>query len=1078
MPKCLICNADIGIAQGSGSSGNDFCQSCGSPLWIIDDQGRLNGRYKIIKELGRGGMGAVYFAIDTKYNSECAVKIQKMPLDPQENAWARERFETEALLLHHLQHPQLPQVFDHDINHVKGMLVMTYIPGETLEELVCKNGALSEEKALKYATQTCDVLEVLHAKNIIHRDIKPSNLKVNPEDLVKLLDFGIARTFNPNNMPSSVVQSASAGNGKSLKSNMTRMTRVGTHGYAAPEMYQGIADERSDIYGLGATMFALLTATAPNQLIVKGELRSKMDDPNFLPAELEIIVEKAYSLNPEDRYQTAVEFRDAMEDYITNKNNPRPVSTQSVLGQSGYISPAASGRTSAKPKNLGKIATLGKLIAYALAGPAVIFGLIVGGMHLDKNSAPLNQRKTEIRLNLDKAIYNRDVIQCNENMREAKGFFSSDELNQYSAKVTLLNLDALMSVEYFEAKRQFQATYETAKQDMPAKIPELKNKFLKRYLIEISHYCRDGKDTESLKNVFQSCIDEKIIWDETTPKMATFKPAELEDFFRRVNRYIYTLKSLKTSESKIAIDSILETITDYNILISRVDLKRRGDDASLLIDHYASLIKTILLRFDDNSEREIVLHAFSSLRKIEESLKCKNTEFDSQKALLEYITAPQNMEIFFKESRQNLLTVNNSSGSNVALDKKVSNNSKMLPAKENKSQLTAEITPGRLNSYLEKLRDELTKETIDPKMPNKIFEELFKEAAFNKNTSKYQNSRPQLTKLLDAERGYISRPFLLDLESGKEISGLSYNQRTMQDIEHLLINTERLLQKVAPEKKATVPYFLELYAGMAKEKLKSESARDNLRLELLGSLIRLEKKFSYKLKIFDVEATLAAYTTGILDKGFVSKRYLEDWTGSAILEEDCEKKLKELKKISECYVLIKTDAPLAKQHYITTYFAFFKQKSEANDISGFNGLLSEFMNNSLIWQDRKAIENIKFYSTTKSIDFILECEIKLVKSGEKIQGYGKQMFENTIAFAERVRPEQKKHVVAMLLEAYGNNIYSELSGAADLAKRNGWPEKKDYFLRSLALLRQLELKYDYKIKAMNVEKAILQYAKF
>src|SRR5579859_131166 len=211
----------------------------------------LNKRYMLISQLGRGGMGVVYKAADTLLgNRFVAVKeMSQRNLSLQEAAHASYAFKREALLLASLSQQSLPRIYDHFSEHGHAYLVMDFIEGETLAELLQQSngqGFLVEE-VLFIGEQLCSVLDYLHTRHppVIFRDLKPANVMITfRENHFYLIDFGIARFF---------------------KTGQLRDTfAFGTHGYASPEQYGSCTTERSDIYSLGVMLHQLLTGLDPS----------------------------------------------------------------------------------------------------------------------------------------------------------------------------------------------------------------------------------------------------------------------------------------------------------------------------------------------------------------------------------------------------------------------------------------------------------------------------------------------------------------------------------------------------------------------------------------------------------------------------------------------------------------------------------------------------------------------------------------------------------------------------------------------------------------------------------------------
>src|SRR5579859_7703768 len=211
------------------------------------------GRYKIERSVAAGGMGAVYLAIDQRFNRPCAVKEMLDDFSNEdERTQAIEWFRREATLLLDLKHPCIPSVRDFFDQNGKNYLVMDFIEGRTLADVFAKEGnvpgvngarGVSEARARNWARQICSVLAYLHSQNppIIFRDLKPSNIMVTSRDEIKLIDFGIARTFQ----------------------SQRQSTVIMTIGYAPPEQMQGMAEPRSDLYALGSTIHRVLTQHDP-----------------------------------------------------------------------------------------------------------------------------------------------------------------------------------------------------------------------------------------------------------------------------------------------------------------------------------------------------------------------------------------------------------------------------------------------------------------------------------------------------------------------------------------------------------------------------------------------------------------------------------------------------------------------------------------------------------------------------------------------------------------------------------------------------------------------------------------------
>ncbi|HHN94228.1 MAG TPA: serine/threonine protein kinase, partial [Anaerolineae bacterium] len=211
----------------------------------------LQNRYRVTSLLGQGGMGAVYRAWDARLEISVALKemVPQPGLDSQTLAQLRRQFQQEATVLARLHHPNLVRVTDFFEEGGNAYLVMDFVEGESLGEIIARMGALDEKQVLIWAQQLLDALAYCHARGVIHRDIKPQNVIINPDGQAVLVDFGLVKLWNPND-----------------PRTRTAMRGMGTPEYAPPEQYdaQGAhTDSRSDIYSLGATLYHALTGQSP-----------------------------------------------------------------------------------------------------------------------------------------------------------------------------------------------------------------------------------------------------------------------------------------------------------------------------------------------------------------------------------------------------------------------------------------------------------------------------------------------------------------------------------------------------------------------------------------------------------------------------------------------------------------------------------------------------------------------------------------------------------------------------------------------------------------------------------------------
>jgi serine/threonine-protein kinase len=273
----------------------------------------LRGRYEIIELVGQGGMGAVYKAGDLRLEGRiCAVKEVLPTLSEsaseEELIQIADQFRVEASTLARLDHQNLPKVSDYFADHGCEYLVMDFVEGrdlyEILQEAQRRNEFLQEQAVLAWAAQLLDALEYMHSQDppVVHRDIKPSNVKVTPRGTVKLVDFGLVKV---------------------LQSNDTRTVTVvqgrGTVAYTPLEQYggdTGFTDARSDIYALGATLYHLLTAQPPvdakERFLRPGALTAIRQINPAVSPRCERAIFQALAMHPTERPNSARELRDLL----------------------------------------------------------------------------------------------------------------------------------------------------------------------------------------------------------------------------------------------------------------------------------------------------------------------------------------------------------------------------------------------------------------------------------------------------------------------------------------------------------------------------------------------------------------------------------------------------------------------------------------------------------------------------------------------------------------------------------------------------------------------------------------------
>lgn len=256
----------------------------------------VDGKYKILSEIGRGGMSVVYMAINEKANKTWAIKeVRKDGVLDFEAV--RQGLIVETDMLKKLRHPNLPSIVDVIENDDSFVIVMDYIEGNSLEKALKEHGALPQEYVIEWAKQICDVLGYLHTRTpaIIYRDMKPANIMLKPDGNITLIDFGTAREYK--------------------EKNLADTTCLGTVGYAAPEQFGGMGqtDARTDIYCLGTTLYHLVTGHNPSE--PPYEVKPIREINPALSGGLERIILKCVQRDPNDRYQSSAELMYDLEHY-------------------------------------------------------------------------------------------------------------------------------------------------------------------------------------------------------------------------------------------------------------------------------------------------------------------------------------------------------------------------------------------------------------------------------------------------------------------------------------------------------------------------------------------------------------------------------------------------------------------------------------------------------------------------------------------------------------------------------------------------------------------------------------------
>jgi len=279
-------------------------------------KGQQLGKYKIVAPLGSGGFGTVYLAHDTWIDKKVAIKVpHRQNLDFGELL-------REPRLLASVSHPNIVAITTAEKQDNVFFIVMEYVPGETLENIITLRGALEITRALDFTCQICNAVDHAHRQGVIHRDLRPANVLVGDHDMLKVADFGTSR----------FLEIAAHGT-----------TVIGSPPYMAPEQFHGKAVFASDLYSLGVTMYQMLTGALPYEMpapadldkLMSGELVSppRLRNPS-IPKAISDIVMKAMSPEINARYQRA---SDLLDDVIAARNSAR--TAQPGAGARGGAAP-------------------------------------------------------------------------------------------------------------------------------------------------------------------------------------------------------------------------------------------------------------------------------------------------------------------------------------------------------------------------------------------------------------------------------------------------------------------------------------------------------------------------------------------------------------------------------------------------------------------------------------------------------------------------------------------------------------------------------------------------------------------
>lgn len=251
----------------------------------------IDSKYEILKLLNTGGMNsAIYLALDKKLNRQWAIKKVR-----KSSSQTTSMLMAEASIMKNLDHPMLPRIVGIEEDPKFFYIIMDFVQGENLKTVVASSGPQAQDTVVSWGVKLCDALTYLHGKGIVYRDMKPANIMLSPDGNIKLIDFGIAREYKENASEDT--------------------TALGTEGYAAPEQYEGKGqtDARTDVYGMGITLFQLLTGVNPSSY-QENIFSIRLQNPN-LSSGLDKIILKCTNKDPKKRYQSTEELKKALLNY-------------------------------------------------------------------------------------------------------------------------------------------------------------------------------------------------------------------------------------------------------------------------------------------------------------------------------------------------------------------------------------------------------------------------------------------------------------------------------------------------------------------------------------------------------------------------------------------------------------------------------------------------------------------------------------------------------------------------------------------------------------------------------------------
>ena len=549
----------------------------------------INGRYEILKLIGKGGTSKVYLALDINLNKTWAVKEIRKDAILKNGEIVQNMIFIEIDLMKRLDHPNLPRIVDIIEESEKYYIVMDYIEGETLKKVLIDNGPQPQERVIKWGIEIASVLTYLHSLDppVIYRDMKPANIILQPDGRLKLIDFGVARTY------------------KCGKSEDT--VHLGTKGYAAPEQFStnknigGQSDQRTDIYNLGVTLYELLTNHLPTE--PPYELYPLKEVNPKLSKGLDKIIHKCTRPNPDDRYKSADEliedllnYKKLDEEYIKKQKEKLrkvriPFTIGIILMVSGIMLGAVNLIMSANKYDAlivetgdheSRIENLEKAISIK---PKELQGYELMIEEYTKDGV-LNTNESEKLL----SVYNTHVLnqrKASKNFLDINYVYGENYLTFFEGNTdTTFRNKVVMAMPFFEAiKNSGEDEYD--KYDIAQVCVDLGN-FYRKYILEDNDILESEADRNTYKNLISDCnkfldadftgnnkfkitVYDLIINIMETERINLATNFDRDVIFKIIERIEKQTKNIKTSNAEIYEEK-------ENILEKCADIKSKFND--------------------------------------------------------------------------------------------------------------------------------------------------------------------------------------------------------------------------------------------------------------------------------------------------------------------------------------------------------------------------------------------------------------------------------------------------------------------------------------------------------------------